>query len=158
MLKSVNGLKEMIIKGQIKRIFIFDSWNKHFINIITKEFDGLNVDICVIKNSLRCVEGISFNNKDCIIFHETALNNCREVSNYILQQANINNVLIKVFTEDKKNNYYKGAETIDLAKGERIKTDKGKVTVKIKLDTKEVMKDAREAMKESIKRNMEIVI
>ncbi|EJO5347024.1 hypothetical protein [Clostridium sporogenes] len=158
MLKSINKLREMIIEGQIKRIFVFDSWNKHFINIITKEFDGLNVDIYVIKNSLRCVEGISFNNKDCIIFNETALNNCREVSNYILQQANINNVLIKVFTEDMVDNYYKGVETIELPKGERIKTDKGKLTVKIKLDTKEVMKDVREAMKESIKRNMEVVI
>ncbi|EPS48446.1 hypothetical protein CFSAN002367_20072 [Clostridium botulinum CFSAN002367] len=127
MLKSVNGLKEMIIKGQIKRIFIFDSWNKHFINTIIKEFDGLNVDMYVIKNSLRCVEGISFNNKDCIIFNETVLNNCREVSNYILQQANINNALIKVFTEDMVDNYYKGVETIELPKGERIK----KIIVKL---------------------------
>ncbi|NFG97914.1 hypothetical protein FDC49_01885 [Clostridium sporogenes] len=158
MFKSVNKLREMIIKGQIKRIFVADSWNKHFINIIIKEFDGLNVDICVIRNSLRCVKGIRFNNKDCIIFNETVLNDCREVSNYILQQADINNVLIKVFTEDIVDNYYKGVETIDLPKGECIKTDKSKVTVKIKLDTKQVMKDAREAMKESIKRNMEIVI
>ncbi|WP_434283553.1 hypothetical protein [Clostridium botulinum] len=158
MLKSVNKLREMIIKGQIKRIFVFDNWNKHFINIITKKFDGLNVDIYVIKNSLRCVKGISFNNKDCIIFNETVSNNCREVSNYILQQANINNVLIKVFTEDMVDNYYKGVETIELPKSERIKTDEGKLTVKIKLDTKEVMKDVREAMKESIKRNMEIVM
>ncbi|EPS52552.1 hypothetical protein CFSAN002368_06700, partial [Clostridium botulinum A1 str. CFSAN002368] len=45
-------------------------------------------------------------------------------------------------------NYYKGVETIELPKGERIKTDKGKVTVKIKLDTKEVMKDVRETMRE----------
>lgn len=120
MLKSINKLKEIIIKGQIKRIFVLDSWNKHFINIIIKEFDGLNVDICVIKNSLRCVEGISFNNKDCIIFHETVLNSCREVSNYILQQANINNAFIKVFTEDV-DNYYKGVETIELPKGERCK-------------------------------------
>ncbi|KOY66351.1 hypothetical protein [Clostridium sporogenes] len=158
MLKSINKLREIIIKGQIKRIFVFDSWNKHFINIIVKEFDGLNVDICVIKNSLRCVEGISFNNKDCIIFNETVLNNCREVSKYILQQANINNVLIKVFNEDIVDNYYKGVETIDLPKGVTVKKDKSKVTVKIKLDTKQVIKDAREAMKESIKRNMEIVI
>ena len=99
MLKSVNGLKEMIIKGQIKRIFIFDSWNKH-----------------------------------CIIFNETVLNDCREVNNYILQQANINNALIKVFTKDMVDNYYKGVETIDLPKGECIKTDKSKVTVKIKLE------------------------
>ena len=134
MLKSVNGLKEMIIKGQIKRIFIFDSWNKHFINIIVKEFDSLNVDIYVIKNSLRCVKGIRFNNKDCIIFNETVLNDCREVNNYILQQANINNALIKVFTKDMVDNYYKGVETIDLPKGECIKTDKSKVTVKIKLE------------------------
>ncbi|AUN26234.1 hypothetical protein RSJ21_13605 [Clostridium botulinum] len=154
MLKSVNGLKEMIIKGQIKRIFIFDSWNKHFINTIIKEFDGLNVDMYVIKNSLRCVEGISFNNKDCIIFNETVLNNCREVSNYILQQANINNALIKVFTEDMVDNYYKGVETIELPKGERIKKDNSKVIVKIKLDSKEVMK----AMRESIKRNIEVII
>lgn len=158
MLKSINKLREFIIKGQIKRIFVFDSWNKHFINIITKEFDGLNVDICVIKNSLRCVEGISFNNKDCIIFHETVLNSCREVSNYILQQANINNAFIKVFTKDMVDNYYKGVETIDLPKGECIKTDKSKVTVKIKLDTKQVMKDVRKAMNESIKRNMKIVM
>jgi len=140
MLKSINKLREIIIKGQIKRIFVFDSWNKHFIN------------------SLRCVEGISFNNKDCIIFNETVLNNCREVSKYILQQANINNVLIKVFNEDIVDNYYKGVETIDLPKGVTVKKDKSKVTVKIKLDTKQVIKDAREAMKESIKRNMEIVI
>ncbi|NFD29654.1 hypothetical protein EXN57_14430 [Clostridium botulinum] len=158
MLNSVNRLRKMIIRGRIKRIFVFDSWNKYFINIITKEFDSLNVDIHVIKNSLRCAEGISFNNKDCIIFHETALNNCREVSNYILKQANINNAFIKVFTEDIADNYYKGVETIDLPKGEYIKTDKSKVTVKIKLDTKQVMKDVREAMNESIKRNMEIVI
>ncbi|AJD28330.1 hypothetical protein G8E05_10660 [Clostridium botulinum] len=157
MLKSINKLREIIIKGQIKRIFVFDSWNKHFVNIIIKEFDGLNIDICVIKNSLRCVEGISFNNKDCIIFNETILNNYSEVSNYILQQANINNVLIKVFNEDV-DNYYKGVETIELPKGERIKTDKGKVTVKIKLDTKEVMKDVRETMRESIKRNIEVII
>ncbi|EPS53038.1 hypothetical protein CFSAN002368_01697, partial [Clostridium botulinum A1 str. CFSAN002368] len=117
MLKSINKLREIIIKGQIKRIFVFDSWNKHFVNIIIKEFDGLNIDICVIKNSLRCVEGISFNNKDCIIFNETILNNYSEVSNYILQQANINNVLIKVFNEDV-DNYYKGVETIELPKGE----------------------------------------
>ncbi|AJE11641.1 hypothetical protein [Clostridium botulinum] len=157
MLKSINKLREIIIKGQIKRIFVFDSWNKHFVNIIIKEFDDLNIDICVIKNSLRCVEGISFNNKDCIIFNETILNNYSEVSNYILQQANINNVLIKVFNEDV-DNYYKGVETIELPKGERIKTDKGKVTVKIKLDTKEVMKDVRETMRESIKRNIEVII
>ncbi|NFC89756.1 hypothetical protein EXN13_19310 [Clostridium botulinum] len=158
MLKSVDKLREMIIKAQIKRIFVFDSWNKHFTNIIIKEFDGLNVDICAIKNSLRCVKGISLNNKDCIIFHETVLNNCREVGNYILQQANINNALIKVFTEDMLDNYYEGVETIDLPKSECIKTDKSKVTVKIKLDTKQVMKAVREAMNESIKRNMEIVI
>ncbi|OPD21416.1 hypothetical protein [Clostridium botulinum] len=99
MLKSINKLREMIIKGQIKRIFVADSWNKHFINTIKKEFDGLNIDIYVIKNSLRCVKGISFNDKDCIIFNETVLNNYSEVSYYILQQANINNSLIKVFTE-----------------------------------------------------------
>ncbi|AUN22521.1 hypothetical protein EXN00_09735 [Clostridium botulinum] len=151
MLKSINKLREMIIKGQIKRIFVFDNWNKHFINIITKEFDGLNVDICVIKNSLRCVEGISFNNKDCIIFNEKVLNNCSEVSNYILQQANINNALIKVFTEDMVDNYYKGVETIELPKGERIKKDNSKVIVKIKLDSEEVMR-------ESIKRNIEVII
>ncbi|QDY18247.1 hypothetical protein [Clostridium botulinum] len=151
MFKSVNKLREMIIKGQIKRIFVFDNWNKHFTNIITKEFDSLNVDICVIKNSLRCVEEISFNNKDCIIFNETVLNNCREVSNYLLQQTNINNVLIKVFTEDIVDNYYKGAETVKLPKGERIKKDNSKVIVKIKLDSEEVMR-------ESIKRNIEVII
>ncbi|HDK7179299.1 TPA: hypothetical protein PTW06_000892 [Clostridium botulinum] len=158
MLKSINRLREMIIEGQIKRIFVDDNWNKHFINTIIKEFDGLNIDICVIKNSLRCVEGISFNNKDCIIFNETILNNYSEVSNYILQQANINNVLIKGFNEDFIDNYYKGVETIELPKGERIKIDKGKVTVKIKLDIKEVMKDVRETMRESIKRNIEVII
>lgn len=158
MLKSVNGLKEMIIKGQIKRIFVADSWNKHFVNIITKEFDSLNVDIYVIKNSLRCVEGIRFNDRDCIIFDETVLNNCREAGNYILQQANINNVLIKVFTEDMLDNYYEGVETIDLPKGECIKTDKSKVTVKIKLDSEKVMKDIRQTIKESIKRNIEVII
>ncbi|EPY2275476.1 hypothetical protein ACXAT3_000154 [Clostridium sporogenes] len=158
MLKNINRLREMIIKGQIKRIFVFDNWNKHFVNIVTKEFDGLNVDIYVIKNSLRCVEGISFNNKDCIIFNETILDNYSEVSNYILKQANINNVLIKVFNEDIIDNYYKRFETIDLPKDVRVKKDKSKVTVKIKLDTKQVIKDARKAMKESIKRNMEIVI
>ncbi|APU60743.1 hypothetical protein [Clostridium botulinum] len=158
MLKSVDKLREMIIKAQIKRIFVFDSWNKHFTNIIIKEFDGLNIDICVIKNSLRCVKGINFNDKDCIIFNETALNNCSEVSNYILKQANINNAFIKVFTEDMIDNYCKGAETVELSKGERIKRDNSKVIVKIKLDPEEVMKDVREAMKESIKRNTEIVI
>ncbi|WP_460291090.1 hypothetical protein [Clostridium botulinum] len=53
---------------------------------------------------------------------------------------------------------FKNYETIDLPKSERIKTDKSKVTVKIKLDSKEVMRDIREAIKESIKRNIEVII
>ncbi|KEI92164.1 hypothetical protein [Clostridium botulinum] len=75
-----------------------------------------------------------------------------------LREMIIKGQIKKIFNEDIIDNYYKGVETIELPKDVRVKKDKSKVTVKIKLDTKEVMKDAREAMKESIKRNMEIVI
>ncbi|ACO85941.1 hypothetical protein [Clostridium botulinum] len=53
---------------------------------------------------------------------------------------------------------FKNIETIDLPKGERIKTDKSKVTVKFKLDSEKVMKDIRQTIKESIKRNIEVII
>lgn len=132
MLKSIDRISNMIDKGLIKRIFIFDGWNRQFAQKVIELF-GNRVEVFVIRNNIKAIKWIRFNNDDCILFYETIINDRGEAKDLVLHEARMGNAFVKVLTED-----------IFLTKEEINKT------VDICIGTKQIAKIAIESLEKNI--------
>ena len=138
MLKSIYRIKEMIDEGRIKRIYISDEW--HFGTKLMLKIDELfgdKVEVCILRHSLKRLEGIRFTKEDCILFHETIIDSYDEIDDYIRMKAKEGKAFMKIISEDIFSCKINNNEDIvyNLPEGSRIIGDSNVYHVHSLIDT-----------------------